>query len=199
MERKQEVYHDNELDRKDTEHKERMKELDRNFTQRKDFVSDEQNKVITQMRKEHKLQYKKESELNSQELKTLGEEYRKAIIRQKQEQMADVTKYEGKTQDPFYKNMFFENELIDRPGNYFFQVEIPEHERDNIDVRVQKEKITISGIRQHKENFTAEGQRFKTNSSQSFYQEIPLKDSVKPKEVKTWFENGTFKLVVPKV
>lgn len=199
IERKQEVHHKREMEQKEIVHQERLKEVDKNFEQRKDFVAEEQQRVIHEMRKEHRSRYNTEQKRNEIELRTQAGEYQKAIVRQKNEMMDELTKYDGKEQDPFYKTKFFENTLLNRQDSYYFEVEIPEHERENIDVRVQKNSITIGGIRQHKEDFEAGGQKFKTNSSESFYQEIPLEDSVKTKEVKTWMDGGKFKLIVPKV
>ena len=113
--------------------------------------------------------------------------------------MDEITKYDNKESDPFYKTKFFENNLTETPTHYMFQVEIPEHEKENIDVRVQDKMITLSGLRQHKESFEAEGQRFRSNSNESFYQEIPLENTVKTKDIKTWYEDGIFKVIAPKV
>ena len=92
----------------------------------------------------------------------------------------------------------FQDQFREDQGFYYLDVMVPEHERKNVDVLVQKDKLVISAQRGF-ENRAENGDNvINSNSYESFRKEIPFKARVHDKLVTKDYANGVLSVKIPK-
>lgn len=106
--------------------------------------------------------------------------------------------YDSRSRDPFYAVNWIRAELLEKPDRFEVYAALPEHEVENVRVRVTPEKITLSGKRSVEEKLQSESGSIETNSFQSFRHDIPLGVPVDEKSFEQSYENGVLKVSVPK-
>jgi HSP20 family protein len=88
-------------------------------------------------------------------------------------------------------------EVFERDGNLIVHADLPGVKRDDVEVNVDNDVLTIRGQRRQ-ENREAEGGYRRTERSYgSFFRQIPLPDGVDPTEIEAAYEDGVLQVIVP--
>ena len=93
---------------------------------------------------------------NRQALKTQRTQIANALNQQKQELTQSMGQFLEKSEDPFYNPLKIQTQLTETGNAYILKAEIPEKEKDNIDIRIQKDKIILQGNREYKEEIKSQ-------------------------------------------
>lgn len=134
------------------------------------------------------------STLNAQKLRLLDQ-----IANQRKEIVKQFGQYENTGSDPFYRLQTADSQLIEEPNFYILKTKIPEHERDNVQVRVQHDRIYVNGTRAFEEKIEHPDHKLASNSYETFRQEFPLNEPVQERHAVERYENGTLTVKVPKM
>ncbi len=118
---------------------------------------------------------------------------------QKKDTLQHVGKYSDKRSDPFYNLQAPSTRFREEGGYYIIETEAPEHEKDNIDIRVKADKVIVSGKRAFEDDVKAADRRISTNSYQTFREEIPLAKPVVEKLAEKTYANGILRVKIPKI
>lgn len=92
-------------------------------------------------------------------------------------------------------------ELSDDKEHVFLKAELPGVEKENLDIQVSEDYISLSGEYSNKKECKDEkGRVYCSELSQgSFIRTVPLPESVDYKAAKAEFENGMLNITVPKL
>ena len=123
----------------------------------------------------------------------------KSLEKDKKEVMGSVGQYQDKSHDPFYRINETPTRFSDFENYYLIETEIPEHEKDNIDVRVQKNQVLITGSRKYEDRLSEDERKLETNSFQTYREQIRLDHPVNEKAIHKKFEDGVLKVMIPKI
>lgn len=166
---------------------------------------DRNNQVFESNLETQKEDFKKQAEvnrsINEQVIQNQNEILKRALVRQKLEHVESFNKYENVSEDPFYKVPHFEALLKEDENKYTFTAKIPEHEMKNVDVRVQKDQISLTGKREFSENIESsdKSHKIQSNNYQSFRQDFKLGHPAYERAVTQNYEDGLLTVVVPKI
>jgi HSP20 family molecular chaperone IbpA len=116
-------------------------------------------------------------------LRSQNQMYTRALTEAKSEQVAKLEKYDNRKEDPFYKIQSKESRFQDEGDYYALSAFIPEHEKENIKVRIQPDKVTVSGNRSFADNLDQQGKKLSTNSYQTFREEFAFEQPVYHKAI----------------
>ncbi|MGK3946108.1 Hsp20/alpha crystallin family protein, partial [Streptomyces caeruleatus] len=75
------------------------------------------------------------------------------------------------------------SQLFENADSYMLKAEIPKHEAENISVKVEKDRIVISGQRQFQDEVKDANKRISTNNFQSLFEERKLDRQVDEKSI----------------
>jgi HSP20 family molecular chaperone IbpA len=127
------------------------------------------------------------------------EVYLKELYRQKERLDNKMGVEKARESDPFYQMKTFHAKLTENPGSYELTAQVAPHDRHNVDVRVQNDKIVLSAKRAFEDKFANEGVRTTTNAYQTFRQDFKLDVPVDAARVLTKIkEDGSVTVLVPK-
>ena len=99
----------------------------------------------------------------------------KELAEQHRSFMKESSKYSGKESDPFYKVQDRGSELNETAHFYVLKAYAPEHEKDNTQVTIQKDKASVSIQRQFNEKMeNDDGKIVSTSSAQTLREEFPF-------------------------
>ena len=88
-------------------------------------------------------------------------------------------------------------ELTEHYNHLIMKLDLPELQKENIDVTLGEEGLVITGERTH-EAETQKNEWFTTERTYGrFYRLVPLPEGVDYKEVKATFKNGVLEITVP--
>lgn len=88
-------------------------------------------------------------------------------------------------------------EVFERDGNLVVYADLPGVRRDDVEVNVDGDVLTIRGERRQEHRETEGGYRRTERSYGTFFRQIPLPDGVDPDDVRASYENGVLEVVVP--
>lgn len=83
-----------------------------------------------------------------------------------------VQNYETKETDSFYRVQDRGSRVTESPQAYVIEAYVPEHEKDNLRVSIQRNKAIISGQRKFADEAEDPNKKMRTNSFQSFREEF---------------------------
>jgi HSP20 family protein len=88
-------------------------------------------------------------------------------------------------------------DVFERDGDLVVHADLPGVKRDDVEVNVNNDVLTIRGERRQ-ENREAEGGYRRTERSYgSFFRQILLPDGVDPTEIQAAYEDGVLEVIVP--
>lgn len=122
--------------------------------------------------------YGKNQKAQETSLQIQERNYVKNLNEQKKDFLKASAKYNGKEEDPFYKVQDRGSRIFEDSGSYFIEAYLPEHEKDNVKIVVQKDKATVQGQRAFKDTFDEGGKKVSTNSYQTFREEFSFDQPV---------------------
>ena len=136
----------------------------------------EYEKQMTQQRQHFESTYQKNDVNNRLSLQIQSQNHAKALAEEFRQFLKQSSKYDGKEKDPFYKVIDRGSELSEDRHFYVLRAYVPEHEKDNINVIIHKDKASINTQRKFNESFTDpdSGKKLSTHSNQSLREEFPF-------------------------
>ncbi len=153
---------------------ERIKALAESLEQKRMYYLKELNKVDKHYRKEAEHQHKKHlSELESRQdynelmYKKAEDQAHRAIELRENEIVKNFISNPTIPGDSFYQLSGYQAELSEDPHFYTLQINVPEHERKNLNVIVKQKQITISAQRAHNKKHEGYGRKIETHNYQS--------------------------------
>lgn len=151
--------------------------------------------------KEFEKQYEVNNSLNQQIAENQTRIFNRELLKERGKFEENISQYQDIAKDPFYSAPKFQTQFIEDNDKFTLKAQVPEHEMKNVEVRVQKDKITLSGKREFNEKIQNEegNQSFQTNSFQAFRQDFDLDFPIYEKAVTQNYENGLLTVVVPKL
>ncbi len=81
-------------------------------------------------------------------------------------------------------------DLFEDEGNYFVQAELPGFDKKEIEIELEKDRLTLKGARKVNNK--------KEASEVTFHRSVSLPDSVKADDVSAAFKNGILTVTIPK-
>ena len=89
-------------------------------------------------------------------------------------------------------------EMVDKPDHLMVRVELPGMKREDIDVSVGEDGLTISGERKQDKDTKEEDYVYREHYYGTFRRIIPLPSSVQPDKVEAVYHEGILEVTLPK-
>ena len=139
--------------------------------------------------------------LNREVLNNQNAIFKRELTTQKAQFVEDLNKYNMPSSDPFYKLPSLNAELIESENFYTLKAQIPEHEKKNIDVKVQKDSIVLAGNREFNEKLESDdkNQKIQSNNYQSYRQEFKINFPIYERAITQTYEGGVLTVTIPKL
>jgi HSP20 family molecular chaperone IbpA len=144
-------------------------------------------------------QYKAEELANRNTLNNQKEVFLKEQYKQRRAQNGSMSVDRSREGDAFYQPKSFAANLSENEDSYVLSAKVPAHEKENVEVRVQDNKVILSGARAFKDSFKDEKSQMETSSHQTYRQEFDLPKPADAKRVVTQIkDDGTITAFIPK-
>jgi HSP20 family protein len=88
-------------------------------------------------------------------------------------------------------------EVFERDGNLVVHADLPAVRRDDVEVDVDNDVLTIRGQRRHEHHDTEGGYRRTERSYGTFFRQIPLPEGVDPTEIEAAYQDGVLEVIIP--
>jgi HSP20 family protein len=88
-------------------------------------------------------------------------------------------------------------EVFERDGNIVVHADLPAVRREDVEVDVDNDVLTIRGQRRHEHRDAEGGYRRTERSYGTFIRQIPLPEGVDPTEIEASYQNGVLEVIVP--
>jgi HSP20 family protein len=88
-------------------------------------------------------------------------------------------------------------EVFEREGDLVVHADLPGVKRDDVEVNVDNDVLTIRGERRQEHRETEGGYRRTERSYGTFFRQIPLPEGVDPEQVQASYQDGVLEVVVP--
>lgn len=88
-------------------------------------------------------------------------------------------------------------EVFEREGDIVVHADLPGVKREDVEVSVGEDVLTIRGERRQENRETQGGYRRTERSYGSFFRQIPLPDGVDPTEIEAAYEDGVLEVIIP--
>ncbi len=121
------------------------------------------------------------------------------LINQKEKFLQASDKYSNKESDPFYQIRNNSAQFSETPGAYVLKAKVPEHEKDNIHVKVKGDRVILTGNRSFSDQVADGDHVISTSNVQTFHEHFDIPKKVKEADIMKSYENGVLTVVIPKV
>jgi HSP20 family molecular chaperone IbpA len=109
-----------------------------------------------------------------------------------------VKNYASRFHDPFYKVKDPGSEFWETSTEYRLRAHIPEHEKQNISVRIQPDRVTVTGKRTYTDDLKEENRKLSSSNLQTFREEYAFDTNVQH-NFTTQERNGDWvEFIIPK-
>ena len=88
-------------------------------------------------------------------------------------------------------------EVFERDGNLIVHADLPGVRRDDVEVAVDDDVLTIRGERRQQHREAQGGYRRTERSYGTFFRQIPLPDGVDPTEIQAAYQDGVLEVIIP--
>lgn len=158
----------------------REEQLNQEFANKIEHTKGKQEEEIHNLHDRFTSLYQKSQSNNENSLRVQKELYAKQLNATKKDFIKDAGKYLDRESDPFYRLEDRNSRMQETSNLYIIKAFVPEHEKENVKVSVQKDKVTISGQRsfQDKVEDDDSGKITSSSSFQSFREEFPFTEPV---------------------
>ena len=89
-------------------------------------------------------------------------------------------------------------DIEDQGKNYCLTVDLPGFKKDDVQVEVTEDTVTINAKRSHAEDEQRKNYLRRERSSQTYYRRIPLPESIRSDEAKAALKDGLLEVTLPK-
>ncbi len=90
-------------------------------------------------------------------------------------------------------------DMKDIGDSYLMEAELPGLNKDDIEIEVKKDRITLKGEARQETKEEGEGYLRQERSFRSFYRELPIPENVKVDDAEATFKNGVLEIKLPKL
>ena len=156
-------------------------------------------KALKKQSTEFQRVYETNDTVDRGELENQHDRYIDAVLKQKQKLFDQFGKYDAAKNDPFYRMQDLESHLDENSNFYILKTKVPEYEKGDVQVYVERDKAVVSCQRGFHDRAVIKGRTIASNSEESFHEIIPLKHPVIPNGVEKSYENGFLVVRIPKV
>jgi HSP20 family molecular chaperone IbpA len=172
---------------------------DKRFEAQKLQRQEEYDKNLERQTNKFKGQYTNNEKYNKAALDNQQELLNRALLKGKADFIEPFSRLKTSEADPFYRPQSFDSVVKEDENFVYVQAQIPEHEKDNVNVRVKKNQLIITGQRAFEDRIKKSDRVLTANNYQSFREIVPLKTEVATKHVERFYDNGTLTIRVPKI
>jgi HSP20 family protein len=88
-------------------------------------------------------------------------------------------------------------EVFERDGNLVVHADLPAVRKEDVEVNVDNDVLTIRGQRRQEHRETEGGYRRTERSYGSFFRQIPLPEGVDPSSIEASYQDGVLEVIVP--
>lgn len=88
-------------------------------------------------------------------------------------------------------------EVLERDDSLLVRADLPGVKREDLEVNVENDVLTIRGQRRQEHRETEGGYRRSERSYGTFYRQIPLPDDVDPSQIEASYQDGVLEVTVP--
>jgi HSP20 family protein len=88
-------------------------------------------------------------------------------------------------------------EVFERDGNFVVHADLPAVRREDLEVDVDQDVLTIRGQRRQEHREAEGGYRRTERSYGTFFRQIPLPEGVDPTDIQATYQDGVLEVVVP--
>jgi HSP20 family molecular chaperone IbpA len=111
-------------------------------------------------------------------LKAQDHTFAKELVKQKIDWAQKMGPITDKDQDSFYRIIDRSSKFTEEPDAYILKAFIPEYDRDSISIRVQDDKVSVSGNRSFKDLAQDGNRRISSSQYQSFKEDFVFKQPI---------------------
>jgi HSP20 family molecular chaperone IbpA len=163
------------------------------------LAENHQQRMLTQQA-EFERKYEKNQNMARESYTNQGLNLERELINQKKQFLKAADKYTGdKHSDPFYQIRDNSTDFSETSGAYVLKAKVAEHEKDNVNVRVKNDKVTLTGNRNFNDEIREGSKLVRTHNVQTFHEQFPLEKKIKENEVIKNYDNGVLTVIIPKV
>ncbi len=154
---------------------------------------------LKEQRDEFALKFGHDGETFHSSLENQKEGYLKALYKQQEKLASRADLYSKRESDPFYSFRDLNAKLHEYSHSFVLKAQVPDYERDKVEIQVQDDKVIISTKRSFEDKFDDKDGKVATNNYQSFRQEFRLDFPVaKEKVIKRIDKDGGIEVIIPK-
>ncbi len=172
--------HQKQRDKQIKQWQDREQKLNQEFSSKIENTKGKQQEELHNLHDRFTSLYQKSQNNNESSLRVQKEIFAKQLNATKKDFIKDAGKYLDRESDPFYRLEDRNSHMQETSNFYIVKAFVPEHEKENVKVSVQKDKVTISGQRsfQDKVEDDDSGKITSSSSFQSFREEFPFSEPV---------------------
>ena len=104
--------------------------------------------------------------------------YGRQLAENKREIIGKINYYDERKAGPFYRIENPGSRLYETSSTYILETHIPEHEKNNVKVKVEKDRAIVSGTRSFNDKANEDGKKLETNTYQSFREQFDFEKPV---------------------
>jgi HSP20 family protein len=101
--------------------------------------------------------------------------------------------------EPYWGSWSPEIEVFEHTDTFFVRADLPGLTKENVNVQVTHEELTIEGERKLEKEETKQGVYRTERNYGAFYRRIPLPEYVKAEAARATFKNGVLEIEIPTI
>ena len=177
----------------------RKKDLDDAYQNQFKTQVDAHQKNLKHQNETFQSVYSKNNDAQRESLNIQKENYNRELNTLKSGISKKIDHYQQRADDPFYKVEDRGTEVNETSDAYILRTFVPNHEKENVKVKVLNDKAVVAGTRAFKDKVENEDHKISTNSYQTFREEIPFEVPVSTESVVQQREGDFLKVIIPKL
>lgn len=194
-----EAANQNDLKTEQEQYDARKKEMSENFQRTSQQNQEAYRKTLDRQNDQFQSVYKKNQNAQNEALRIQERQFNRRLTDLKADLAQKVERYEDRKADPFYKLQEPDSRVRETPSSYILETRIPQHERNNIKVKVQDDKAIISGTRSFVDKIDEGDRALSTNSYQTYKEEYRFEKPVSAKAIIQERDGDFLKVIIPKL
>lgn len=199
LQSEQEAANDTELNELHKEYQTKEAKLKDEHLQHLRENAAKQKQAMANQEQNFQKSFKKNDELQKESLDLQKKTYLKELYKQGARFDSTMATDASRANDPFYRTKTFDAKLTEREDGYFVDGKVPDYDRENVDIKVQKDKIVIIARRSYEKTLDEENTRLQTTAYQTYRQEFKIDSPILADKAITRVEkDGSIHVFVPK-